>query len=272
MNPEEAKALLDACTLRPQDASPEARALAAENAELGQWLAHRAAFDESVAAALETMPVAVHPGAGLLQAMNAAAAQSRRPLYAKPAAWMAMAAAIAITGFVAWFMQPEDYNWQTEAMAQVIQVNSGDLPVDLASEDAEELKAALAQAHAPMPQNLPSGLLKLGHLACKVIHVAGKPASVICFEIDDEHEVHLVVMNAASLRNPPPQHQPQFTQRDDWHVASWSDGAQSYMLLTQAAPEKLKALFAAIGPQDHFRVAAGPRDLPKADFLALALR
>lgn len=49
MNREQAKLELDATTLRPQDASEEAKSMAKEDQSLGAWLIKRTAFDEKVA-------------------------------------------------------------------------------------------------------------------------------------------------------------------------------------------------------------------------------
>jgi hypothetical protein len=49
MNRAQAKLELDATTLRPQDASDEAKAMAQSDQSLGAWLITRTAFDEKVA-------------------------------------------------------------------------------------------------------------------------------------------------------------------------------------------------------------------------------
>lgn len=49
MNREQARLELDATTLRPQDASEEALAVARRDADLREWLVKRTAFDEKVA-------------------------------------------------------------------------------------------------------------------------------------------------------------------------------------------------------------------------------
>jgi hypothetical protein len=49
MNREQAKLELDITTLRPQDASDEAKAMAQSDQSLGAWLIQRTAFDEKVA-------------------------------------------------------------------------------------------------------------------------------------------------------------------------------------------------------------------------------
>lgn len=51
VNREDAQLELDTKTLRPQDASPEARAMLESAAEIAAWHAQRTAFDEKVAEA-----------------------------------------------------------------------------------------------------------------------------------------------------------------------------------------------------------------------------
>ncbi len=47
--------------------------------------------------------------------------------------------------------------------------------------------------------------------------------------LDSGKEVHLVVMNTADLLK---QAKPQFSSQEEWNLATWSDGQQTFLLAT----------------------------------------
>ena len=247
MNREDAKAQLDATTLRPEDASDEARELARTDTDLGQWLGRRRAFDDKVAVAMEAIPVPAELQVQLLAAMHAEAAKTpqRRSFMAMPMTWLA-AAAVFVLSFAAWWaLQPGEGDWEGQALATVKLIDHGLLRLDHQSPRLDDLRKTLARAGSLSPGQLPVTLEKLRTYGCKVIQVAGKQATVVCFEMPGGDEAHLVVLEKDSLPNLPAQPTPLFTQRDGWQLASWSDGTRSLILMTSAAPDKLRALFAA---------------------------
>jgi len=52
-----------------------------------------------------------------------------------------------------------------------------------------------------------------------------------------------VVLDNTGLADLPSQLQPQFIDRKNWHMATWSDGNQSFFLATTANEAELKKLF-----------------------------
>lgn len=248
MTREEARAELDACTLRPGDASTEARTFAERDPELAQWLAKRTKFDQEMARVFQPPAASAVGHDRLLAAMQAAAAAQAptRWLAFPKAAWLAAAAAVALLAAgVLWQARESGPSWQKEALALVAQVDAGQLRVDHLSNDLEALKAKLIEASAPVPQSLPKGVTQMKSLACKVVRVAGRPASIVCFLIAPGKEAHLVVIDSQGLRDVPPQNRPQFSEQDGWHIVSWSDGEQSYLLASHGDAELLRKLFAA---------------------------
>lgn len=249
MNRDEARTELDATTLRPQDASAEARETARRDPELGAWLERRTAFDEKVAAAMADMPVPGSLQAQLLAAMNAEAAggvskpRQRRVFMGMPVAWMAAAAVAVLAGFAIWFVQPSGPGWMPDALAKVKLIDHGLMRLEHRSRKLDDLKLALVKDGSLSPGKLPSALAGLRTYGCRVIQVKGRPATVVCFQIASGEEAHLVVMKRADLPSPPPVNQPQFVQEDGWQVAAWSDESQSYALMTRASADKLRALF-----------------------------
>lgn len=250
MNRDEAQRLLDATTLRPQDMDAEARALAEADPDLKHWLEKRTAFDERVAAVMPTLNPATSAPAGLLEAMQAEAAKTKRASYRMPpvmSLWPPLAiAAVALLSFAGlWLFNLLNHrtnDWQGEALAKVMLIQRGLMRLEHRAAGVESLKPLLAQAGALTPGQMPTGLLRTKTFGCRVIEVAGKPATVICFDLGSGEEAHLVVMNMDHARGLPSQQQPLLAHHDGWNTASWSDGTHHYMLVTTSRAEKLKAL------------------------------
>lgn len=239
MNREEARLELDATTLRPQDASPEARAMAGSDPELGAWLKKRTEFDQQVADAFAaSMP------AGLRESILQ---NSRKPVR-RPIRWVlpalaAAAAAVVLSWTMFWPVSNSMPGWQAESLAAVTKVEYGMLKVDHMSRDFEAIKKMLVTDQSPTPLRLPGTVGRMPVLACKCIKVAGRKASIICFEIEPGKEAHLVVVENTGLTGLPPQLQPQFKTSKNWNMASWSDGSQTFLLATTADEAALKKLF-----------------------------
>ena len=243
---DEAKSQLNASTLRPGDADAEARALAASDPALKEWLEKRTAEDKKLAACFMDEKVPAGLSDRLVAALEAqGVGPAKRTMFRSVVPWLALATAeaIAVIGTVGLWRPAVGKNWQAEALAYISQIDAGKMSLDQFSGNLEELKTGLAAAQSPSPGSLPKSITDLPSLGCKVIQVAGRPASVICFEITPGHEAHLIVIANEGLHQVPPQHKPQFDQHGDWHVASWSDGSQSFLLATQVDEKNLKRLF-----------------------------
>lgn len=246
MTPEESRLNLDATTLRPQEAAEEARALAAQDAGLGEWLAKRTEFDQQVSQAMGEMVVP----AGLREKLLASMVQEsqlnqKKPAVLLPVIWLAAAAVLMLGAASLWWKSSDGMpGWKSDALAMVQKIEDGQMPLDHMSPQLAPLKTLLAQAKSPAPGNLPRNFDPLKSLGCKTFKADGHPASVICFNLDGQGEVHLVVFNHQDLENAPPQHQPTFEGHGEWRIVTWSDGAQSYLMATKAPESALRQLFA----------------------------
>ncbi|OYW78170.1 MAG: hypothetical protein B7Z37_00590 [Verrucomicrobia bacterium 12-59-8] len=239
MNREEARLELDATTLRPQDTSPEARAMAESDPELGAWLKQRTAFDEQVAGAFAaTIPAGLRES--ILQ--NARRPAKRSTRWVLPTL-VAAAASVVVGWTMLWPVSNSMPGWQAESLAAVTKVEYGMSRVDHLSRDFEAIKKMLVADQSPTPVRLPGTVGSMPVLACKRIQIAGRVASIICFEIEPGKEAHLVVMDGTGLSDLPPQLQPQFKSSKNWNMASWSDGSQTFLLATTAGEAALKKLF-----------------------------
>jgi hypothetical protein len=243
MTPEEARLQLDATTLRPQDASEEARAMVEHDAELGAWVASRTEFDERMSAAMDDIPIPGHLHEKLLRMAGKTGPVQRRVM-PRAVMWLAAAAALVIMAGIWWMNDAKAKGWQSEALAKVQLVEHGMSPLQHRARSLDALMKLVASTNTVMPMRMPDALMKLNTFGCRTIEVAGKPATIVCFELAPGKEVHLVVMNEADLNGAPPQKSPVFSTQGGWTMAAWSDGPQSFMLATSADAEMLKKLFA----------------------------
>ena len=239
MNREEAKLELDATTLRPQDASPEALAHGSEDAELANLMSARAGFDEKVSAAL-AVSVPADLRASILEA--AAPRPGKITRWLVPAL-LSAAACVVIGWALVWPVRDDMPEWQAVSLAEIARVEYGLSLVDHHSRDLAVIETSLASDQSPVPQHLPQALRSLPVLACKCIQVNGRRASMICFNLNDGAEAHLIVMDNTGMEELPPEQVPQFLQSKNWSMASWSDGPQSFLLATTGDLKTLKKLF-----------------------------
>jgi hypothetical protein len=239
VNREEAKLELDATTLRPQDASPEARAFAENDPELNTWLKKRTAFDEKAAEAFSpSLPAGFRE-----RLLEAAKPTPKRQLRWVVPALISAAACIVLGWTLLWPVNDQMPNWKSESLAAVVKVQYGMSRVDHLSNDLTTLKTMLVSEQAPIPVSLPGSIANMPVVACKRITVAGRPASIICFLIRPGKEAHLVVMEGGNLSDRPPQLKPEFQQEKNWNMASWSDGTQTFLLATTADESALREVF-----------------------------
>ena len=242
MTLDEARLELDATTLRPQEATAEALAMADQDPELQAWRARRTQFDEVVASALHESPIV--PG---LRERLLLAQQVQKPHFPRWFRPVIAAAAVAACLALGWTflspVSPKMPSWEADSLAAVMKLQYGLATLDDHSPTLTAVKTVLAPMSAPSPDHLPVSLASLPTYGCKCITIGDRPATIICFKIASGKEAHLVVFNNDELDAAPPQMTPRFETSKGWSLASWSDGRQSYFLATKADEETLRRLF-----------------------------
>ncbi len=242
MSPEEARLELDATTLRPNDASDEARSAVEQDAQLGAWVAARTDFDQRVANAMDDIPIPGDLHMKLL-AKSGMPMPAKRKVMPRAVIWLAAAAVFLLMFGGWWWNTSMNGEWKSEALASVKLVQYGMMPLEHRAKKLDDLMKLVASTNTAMPQSLPEKLMKLGTYGCRTVQIAGKPATIVCFEIAPGKEVHLVVMNSADIKAAPPQGTPEFAASGGWTTAAWTTGAQSFMLATKEDGELLRKLF-----------------------------
>lgn len=244
MNREEAQLELDATTLRPQDASPEARAMLASDAGLAAWHEKRTAFDEEVAAAFQSIATTAP---GLRENILRAARQpAKRPLrWLTPTA--IAAAACAVFGWtLLWPGNSAMAAWEYQSLNAIAKVELGVMRLDERAESLEAVKKHLTASECPCPSALPPALAHLRTFGCKRVTIDGHAGTIICFALDAGKEAHLLVLDNEGLCNCPGEDAPCFKSAKHWRYASWTHGSHTFMLATTADETALKRLFGLV--------------------------
>ncbi|MBL9177377.1 MAG: hypothetical protein JNM65_04880 [Verrucomicrobiaceae bacterium] len=241
MNREETRLELDATTLRPQDASPEARAFVEKDAELAAWHEKRAAFDEAASAAFQQAAPPHGLREGILRVM-------KMPVKKRPLRWItptaiAAAACVAFGWALLWPANSAMAAWESDSLNAVAKVEYGVTRLDQKATSFEAVRKHLTRSECPCPSALPPGLAGLRTYGCKRVQVEGRAATIICFELQPGREAHLVVLDNTGLCDCPAADEPCFKSSKNWRYASWSHGSQAYMLATTADEAALKKLF-----------------------------
>lgn len=243
MNREEARLELDATTLRPQDASPEARAFVENGAELTAWHEKRAAFDESAAEVFQRMTA---PPGLREKILNAAKQPARRPLrWITPTA-IAAAACVVFGWMLLWPGNSAMAAWESDSLNAIAKVEYGVMRLDQKAVNYEAVKQHLTQNECPCPSALPPGLAGLKTYGCKRVKIEGRAATIICFALQAGREAHLIVLDNTDLCDCPAADEPCFKTAKNWHYAAWSHGSHAFMLATTADETVLKKLFGLV--------------------------
>jgi hypothetical protein len=254
MNREEIQQELNVCTLRPQDASAEARAQLELDAELREWFDKECAADESLGRCLEQVEVPEGLRNRILDSIRAETAEEAVPQatplrgFTSPSGWLAIAAAITVGLFLMqpWETPPASAQWQTDAVALLDRIETGRASLDAFSGDVAVLKASLTESESPVPSEMPVHVRDIPMLGCKACMVAGQPASVICFRLNENNEAHVVILDSVQPGKDGTPDAPAMGSVGEWNYARWQDEGKTFFLASRAPAEELQKLFAVV--------------------------
>jgi len=252
MDKNEAKLLLQACRPNGQDdALPvfaEALAMVERDPELKAWWKAQQAFDRAVSAKLKEVPLPSDLRATILAGRKI---EQMTPRFHLPY-WLAAAAMVMLSiglGFhfsndLYTLAHPAPYVPPVLASAYETGVfdylDSDSISLAMTSPDHDQVAAWLKQRNSPTGA-IPTKMATLPSAGCQTFAVHGHTVSLICFSLADGGYAHLFIVEKQALSDPPGT-SPEFKQVGAWSMASWSDDAHTYMLATQAGPDKLKQL------------------------------
>lgn len=256
MKREEIQFELTVCTLRPQDASDEARAELETDEELRRWFETECAQDESLCNCLNRRDIPDGLRDRILRRLETEKAdfgtsgKASVPLKGvRPGSgWLAVAAAIAVGLFIGrpWDRPDPSPDWQSDAIALLDRIETGRASLDAFSGDMAVLKTSLQDAEAPVPAEFPKSVGDIPMLGCKACYVAGQRASVICFRLNENNEAHVVILDTPQPGLDGTADSPAMGAVGEWSYARWQQEGKTYFLATRAPATELQKLFAIL--------------------------
>ncbi len=233
MNNGEAKLILQAYRPGGQDANDprfrEALEQARRDPELARWFANEHALDSRISAKLKA---SITPPEHL-KSQLLAQPKIVRPVvgWRRPALQLAAAACLALLVTVAalWLRsaRSDGFAQYRHEMAEFVGKKLDRL--DLMSRDVAEVRRWLAQKESHGDLVLPAGLDGRPSLGCRLLDWKGHKVSLVCFELENRQEAHLLVIDSAAFQDAPPE-SPAFNQVDEVATVSWSRGGKTYVV------------------------------------------
>jgi hypothetical protein len=159
----------------------------------------------------------------------------------------AMAALVLLVASAAfWFSQRGHDDTLAIYQNRMVGVALRGYAMDLLTNNPEQIRAYLAQNHAPADFVLPAALKQLALTGCAVEGWQGVKVSMICFRTGKppapggQSDLWLFVVDRASVRNPPTGDSPQVVKINRLITATWSQGDKLYLLGTEGDEQTLK--------------------------------
>ncbi len=248
MNREEAKIVL--LLFRPETADAgdpqiaEALALAKRDPELARWLDEHCARQNALRAKFQQIAA---PAGLKEQIISERAAQEKIIFWRRN---FALTAAAIIVGLIIlapfWFHSRADDTFAIYR-SRMVSTALRAYAMDLVTNNPAQIRAYLAQNHAPSNFILPAALKKIPVTGCAVEHWQGAPVSMICFHTskapaDAVSDLWLFVIDHDSVKNAPAAAAPQFAQVNRLVTATWAQDGKLYLLGTEGDEQTIRRL------------------------------
>jgi len=238
VNRDEAKTIL--LLYRPGTADagdPEiARALelARQDPELTRWLAEHCARQEALRAGFRQITAP----AGLKEQIISEQAAQERTISWRQSAVLVAAAIVAALVVLAplWFQHRGNEDTFAIYRSRMAGVALRGYIMDLATNNPAQVRAYLAQNHAPVDYVLPTPLGKTAVTGCAIEDWQGAKVSMICFRTGrplppgEQSDLWLFVIDRSTVKNAPPMGSRQFVQVNKLMTVTWTQGDTLYVL------------------------------------------
>lgn len=242
MDKQEAQFILSAYRPDAQDAGDgrfsEALELVNEDQGLKAWFESEVSKDRIIADKLKQ----VRPPAGLrdqiLTGMNMA---DQAPPWWRRAPVMAIAATIIVVfGMMLSWNRPTYDSEYDELRANAVSYAAGFISLDFFSENLVDLTTWLSERDAPGSVDLVGQLESMPGIGCRTLSWSGKTVSLICLQGDTIY--HVFMVDRDEVPDNPTSETPQIWQMKRRTVVSWSDDQRTYIMVTKATPDEVRAL------------------------------
>jgi hypothetical protein len=166
----------------------------------------------------------------------------------RPNAVLAVAAVVVALVVLAPFWFQHHGNKETFAIyrSRMAGIALRDYIMDLATNNPAQVRAYLAQNHAPADYVLPMPLEKTAVTGCAIEGWQGAKVSMICFRTGkplppgQQSDLWLFVIDRSTVKNAPPMGSRQFVQVNKLMTVTWTEGDKLYVLGTAGDEQTLR--------------------------------
>jgi hypothetical protein len=243
MNPEEAKSILHAYRPDGSDASDAticaALKVAKDDPVLAKWFERQQAFDRAMCAKLST----IEPPAALREAILAGASAGAvvRAVWWQQPRWLAMAAGVLVLLSAGLFFWPNRAEANAPFMAFVANDARHSETHGGAGEPTGELQARLTQPTTRLGDGLPVNFDTLRNTGCRAVSFQGHDVLEVCFKRDGKW-FHCYIVRQADFPTLDALAKPAITELEHLQVATWSDSAHVYLVVSKVGLDALQHL------------------------------
>lgn len=242
MDKQEAQFILSAYRPGAQDAGDgrfaEALQFADQDPELKTWFESEIRQDQIIASKLKQVRAPEGLREQILAGMNQA---EQAPPWWRRAPMMAIAATIIVVfGMMMSWNRPTYDSEFDELRANAVSYAAGFISLDFFSENLADLTTWLSERDAPGSVDLVGQLESMPGIGCRTLSWSGKTVSLVCLQ--GETIYHVFMVDCDEVPDRPTSDKPQFWQMKHRTVVSWSDAERTYIMVTKATPDEVRAL------------------------------
>jgi len=248
VNRDEAKTIL--LLYRPGTADADdpqvaaALELAKQDPELTRWLVEHCARQEAVRAGFRKITAP----AGLKEQIISEQAAQEKIISWRQSAVLAVAAVVVVLVVLAplWFQHRGNEETFAIYRSRMADVALRGYTMDLATNNPAQVRAYLAQNHAPADYVLPAPLEKTAVTGCAIEGWQGAKVSMICFRTGkplppgQPSDLWLFVIDRSTVKNAPPTGSLQFVQVNKLMTVTWTQGDKLYVLGMEGDEQTLR--------------------------------
>lgn len=239
MNREKAKMVL--AIYRPgthDDEDPEiaaARELAGRDPELARWLEEHNALHAAVRAKFRQL--AVHPG---LREKIIAEYPGKIVWWRRPASLAMAAAVVMLIGLVASWLLPREHHAFATYRNRMVRTAMQNYGMNLLTNDLAQIRSYLAANGGHAGYRLSAPLEQLPGDGCAILRWHDRKVSLVCFDLGNQRDLYLFIINRDDLSDAPATREPQFARVGRLITASWTHGDKTYLLAGPGDEEFLR--------------------------------